>query len=106
MDLEFAVVAKALENLFEHADCIARQPSPSVKEDGLLAYLSWIYLTSSFKKFFTSRLKLAHLAPKSTSFAILRVIHDLPQLGFVNLPQYYHGDIAVENCFSFASGKY
>ena len=40
MDIEFAVVAKALENLFEHADCIARQPSPSVKEDGLLAYLS------------------------------------------------------------------
>ena len=88
MDLEFAVVAKALENLFEHADCIARHLFAISQRgrDGLLAYLSWISLTSSFKKSFTSPLKLAHLAPKSTSFAILRVIHDLHQLGIVNLP--------------------
>ena len=107
MDLEFAVVAKALENLFEHADCIARHLfAISQRGRAFSIPLVDIFKTSSFKKSFTSRLKLAHLAPKSTSFAILRVIHDLPQLGFVNLPQYHHGDIAVENCFSFASGEH
>ena len=84
MDIEF--VAKAFENLFEHSDCIARH---------LFA------ISQRGRAFF-----LAHLAPKSTSFAILRVIHDLPQLDFVNLPLYYHGDIAVENCFSFVSGEH
>ena len=99
MDLEFAVVAKALENLFEHADCIARHLF-AISQRGRAFSIPLVDIPK------TSRLKLAHLAPKSTSFAILRVVHDLPQLGFVKLPQYYHGGIAVEHCFSLTSGEH
>ena len=79
MDLELAVVAKALENLFEHADCIARHLF-AISQRGRAFSIPLVDIPK------TSRLKLAHLAPKSTSFAILRVIHDLHQLGIVNLP--------------------